>query len=43
MLVRRAWSRSRRTSWDQVALVDRWKAYLTNPHSYLRHIIDEYE
>ncbi|MEQ7010398.1 AAA family ATPase [Actinopolymorpha sp. B17G11] len=30
----------RRTSWDRLALVDHWKAYLSNPHSYLRHVID---
>ncbi|GGX32133.1 AAA family ATPase [Streptomyces lomondensis] len=30
----------RRTSWRDLALVDHWRRYLAEPHSYLRHILD---
>ncbi len=30
----------RRTSWDDLLLVDHWKSYLTDPHRYLRHVIE---
>lgn len=29
----------RRTSWDELELVDHWRRYLSNPHAYLRHLI----
>ncbi|MBV8932957.1 MAG: AAA family ATPase [Kutzneria sp.] len=29
----------RRTAWDKLALVDRWRRYLNAPDSYLRHIV----
>jgi predicted ATPase len=29
----------RRTSWDQLEIVDHARRYLTNPHAYLRHLI----
>ena len=29
----------RRTTWDELDLVDHWRRYLSNPHTYLRHII----
>ncbi len=31
---------SRRTSWDELALVDHWRRYRTAPDTYLRHISD---
>jgi hypothetical protein len=30
----------RRTSWDELALVDHWRRYLQKPDAYLRHITD---
>jgi predicted ATPase len=29
----------RRTTWDELELVDHWRRYLSNPHAYLRHLI----
>jgi len=29
-----------RSAWDDLALVQNWKAYLANPASYLRHLLD---
>jgi predicted ATPase len=29
----------RRTSWDDLLLVDHWKSYLTDPRRYLRHVL----
>lgn len=29
----------RRSSWEELDLVDHWCRYLANPHSYLRHIV----
>ncbi|MEU7187291.1 AAA family ATPase [Streptomyces sp. NPDC045369] len=30
----------RSVEWDELALVDHWRRYLTDPRAYLRHIID---
>jgi predicted ATPase len=30
----------RRTTWDQLELVQHWKAYLETPQRYLRHVLD---
>ena len=30
----------RPSSWDDLVLVQNWRAYLADPHRYLRHIID---
>ncbi len=30
----------RRTSWDELDLVDHWRRYLQTPDAYLRHIAD---
>ncbi len=30
----------RRTSWDDLLLVDHWKSFLADPRRYLRHVID---
>jgi predicted ATPase len=30
----------RRTTWDQLELVQHWKAYLDAPGRYLRHVLD---
>lgn len=30
----------RRSSWEELDLVDHWRRYLANPHSYLRRFID---
>ncbi|OLZ61344.1 ABC transporter [Streptomyces sp. IMTB 2501] len=30
----------RRAAWDDLALVDHWRRYLTDPQSYLRHVLD---
>jgi predicted ATPase len=30
----------RRTSWEELLLVDHWKSYLTDPRRYLRHVIE---
>ena len=30
----------RRTSWDQLELVDHWRRYLDDPRAYLRHVVD---
>ncbi|MFE0452771.1 AAA family ATPase [Streptomyces sp. NPDC058914] len=30
----------RRTTWDELALVDHWRRYLADPHSYLRRLLD---
>ncbi|MET8678150.1 AAA family ATPase [Streptomyces sp. NPDC004647] len=30
----------RRSEWKDLAVVDHWRRYLNDPHSYLRHIID---
>ncbi|MGR3932971.1 AAA family ATPase [Streptomyces sp. BRA346] len=29
----------RRTTWQDLTLVDHWRRYLTDPHSYLRHVL----
>ncbi|MFD7665270.1 AAA family ATPase [Streptomyces sp. NPDC059788] len=29
----------RRVAWDELALVDHWRRYLTDPRAYLRHVI----
>ncbi|WP_344044529.1 AAA family ATPase [Nocardioides panacihumi] len=31
----------RRATWDELDLVGHWRAYLAEPHRYLRHVIDE--
>ena len=31
----------RRTTWDELDLVHHWKAYLAEPHRYLRHVLDD--
>ncbi|SEQ91955.1 AAA family ATPase [Microlunatus flavus] len=31
----------RETSWDDLVLVANWRSYLTDPHRYLRHVIDD--
>ncbi|AXK37545.1 ATP-binding cassette domain-containing protein [Streptomyces armeniacus] len=30
---------SRRVEWDELALVDHWRRYMSDPHAYLRHLI----
>ncbi|MEV5670543.1 ABC transporter [Streptomyces sp. NPDC052503] len=30
----------RRVAWSDLALVDHWRRYLADPHSYLRHVLD---
>ena len=30
---------TRRTRWEELTLVDHWRRYLTDPSSYLRHLI----
>jgi predicted ATPase len=30
----------RPTAWEDLLLVEHWKSYLTDPHRYLRHVID---
>lgn len=30
----------RRTAWDDLALVDHWRRYLSDPRRYLRHVVD---
>ncbi|SDM01499.1 AAA family ATPase [Streptomyces wuyuanensis] len=30
----------RRSTWDELALVDHWRRYLTDPQAYLRHVLD---
>lgn len=30
----------RRTTWDDLTIVDHWRRYLTDPRAYLRHILD---
>ncbi|MEU1279284.1 AAA family ATPase [Streptomyces sp. NPDC005805] len=29
-----------RASWQDLALVDHWRRYLSDPHAYLRHVLD---
>ena len=31
----------RRTTWDELELVQHWKAYLDAPGRYLRHVLDD--
>ena len=31
----------RRTTWEDLELVQHWRAYLTDPHRYLRHVLDD--
>ena len=31
----------RRTTWEQLELVQHWKAYLDAPGRYLRHVLDD--
>ena len=30
----------RRTTWEELELVQHWKAYLDTPGRYLRHVLD---
>ncbi|WP_425825375.1 AAA family ATPase [Streptomyces fractus] len=30
----------RRSTWQELTLVDHWRRYLADPHSYLRHVLD---
>ncbi|ALG09322.1 hypothetical protein [Kibdelosporangium phytohabitans] len=31
----------RRTTWEDLALVDHWRRYMNNPTAYLRHMTQE--
>jgi predicted ATPase len=31
----------RRSAWRELDIVDHWRRYLADPHSYLRHIVDD--
>jgi predicted ATPase len=31
----------RRTTWDELELVEHWRHYLAEPQRYLRHVLDD--
>jgi predicted ATPase len=31
----------RSTTWDELALVDHWRRFLTAPQAYLRHVLSD--